>query len=81
VLGESQISDVSGNGHSIKPEAFPPSPEINELVALDASVLDLSTSRLKEEVVHASKEIPPTNGWLARVVVEDASGSRPYESE
>ena len=76
-LDESQISDVSGNGHSIKPEALSSSPEINELVAPDASVLDLSTSQLKEEVMHALKEKPSTNGWLAGVVVEDAADSRP----
>ena len=76
-LDESQISDVSGNGHSIKPEALCPSPEINALVAPDASVLDLSTSQLKEEVMHALKEKPSTNGWLAGVVVEDAADSRP----
>ncbi|KAI0268991.1 hypothetical protein BGY98DRAFT_1017162 [Russula aff. rugulosa BPL654] len=77
-LDQSQISDLSGNGHSIKPEApLPPSPEINELVAPDASVLDLSTSQLKEEVMHALKEKPSTNGWLAGVVVEDAADSRP----
>lgn len=76
-LDASQISDLSGNGHSIKPEARSHSPEINELVAPDASVLDLSTSQLKEEVMHALKEKPSTNGWLAGVVVEDAADSRP----
>lgn len=76
-LDESGISDVSGNGHSIKPEALSSSPEIHELVAPDASVLDLSTSQLKEEVMHALKEKPSTNGWLAGVVVEDATDSRP----
>jgi hypothetical protein len=76
-LDESQISDVSGNGHSIKPEALSSSPEINELIAPDASVLDLSTSQLKEEVMHALKEKPSTNGWLAGVVVEEAADSRP----
>ena len=77
-LDHSQISDLSGNGHSINPEALsPPSPEISELVAPDASVLDLSTSQLKEEVMHALKEKPSTNGWLAGVVVEDAADSRP----
>ena len=77
-LDHSQISDLSGNGHSINPEALsPPSPEISELVAPDASVLDLSTSQLKEEVMHALKEKPSTNGWLTGVVVEDAADSRP----
>lgn len=77
-LDQSQISDLSGNGHSIKPEApLPSSPEINELIAPDASMLDLSTSQLKEEVMHALKEKPSTNGWLAGVVVEDAADSRP----
>jgi hypothetical protein len=38
-LDKSQISDVSGNGHSIKPEVLSSLPEINELVALDASHL------------------------------------------
>ena len=76
-LDQSQISDISGNGHSIKPEALSSSPEINELVAPDASVLDLSTSQLKDEVMHALKEKPSTNGWLAGVVVEDAADSRP----
>jgi hypothetical protein len=76
-LDESQISDVSGNGHSIKPEALSSSPQINELVAPDASVLDLSTSQLKDEVMHALKEKPSTNGWLAGVVVEDVADSRP----
>ena len=76
-LDQSQISDVSGNGHSIKPEALSCSPEIHELVAPDASVLDLSTSQLKEEVMHALKEKPSTNGWLAGVVVEEATDSRP----
>jgi hypothetical protein len=76
-LDESQISDVSGNGHSIETEALSSSLEINELVAPDASVLDLSTSQLKEEVMHALKEKPSTNGWLAGVVVEDAADSRP----
>ena len=76
-LDQSQISDVSGNGHSIKSEAPLSSPEINELIAPDASVLDLSTSQLKEEVMHALKEKPSTNGWLAGVVVEDATDSRP----
>ena len=76
-LDESQISEVSGNGHSIKPEALSHSPEINDLLAPDASVLDLSTSQLKEEVMHALKEKPSTNGWLAGVVVEDAADSRP----
>src|SRR5258707_6582529 len=76
-LEESRISDVSGNGHSINPEALTPSPEINGFVAPDASVLDLSTSQLKEEVMHALKEKQSTNGWLAGVVVEDAADSRP----
>ncbi|KAF8489871.1 hypothetical protein F5888DRAFT_1869464 [Russula emetica] len=76
-LDKSQISDVSGNGHSIKPEVLCPSPDINELVAPDASVLDLSTSQLKEEVMYALKEKPSTNGWLAGVVVENATDSRP----
>ncbi|KAF8487331.1 hypothetical protein DFH94DRAFT_641753 [Russula ochroleuca] len=76
-LDQSQISDFSGNGHSIDPEALCPSPEISELVAPDASVLDLSTSQLKEEVMHALKEKPSTNGWLTGVVVEDAADSRP----
>ena len=76
-LDDSRISDVSGNGHPIKPEALSPSPEINELVAPDASVLDLSTSQLKEEVMHALKEKPSTNGWLTGVVVEDVPDSRP----
>jgi hypothetical protein len=76
-LEESRISDVSGNGHSINPEALTPSPEINGFVPPDASVLDLSTSQLKEEVMHALKEKQSTNGWLAGVVVEDAADSRP----
>ncbi|KAH9954697.1 hypothetical protein BC827DRAFT_1241306 [Russula dissimulans] len=76
-LDEFRTSDVSGSGHSTKPEALPPSPEIDELVAPDASVLDLSTSQLKEEVMHALKEKTSTNGWLAGVVVEDAADSRP----
>ena len=76
-LDDSRISDFSGNGHSIKPEALPPSPEISELVAPDASVLDLSTSQLKEEVMHALKEKASTNGWLTGIVVEDVADSRP----
>ena len=75
-LDESRTSDVSGNGYLTKPEA-PPSPDINELAAPDASVLDLSTSQLKEEVMHALKEKPSRNGWLTGVVVEDVADSRP----
>ncbi|KAI9507301.1 hypothetical protein F5148DRAFT_981594 [Russula earlei] len=80
-LDESRSSDVSGSGHSNKPEAPPPSPQINELVALDASVLDLSTSQLKEEVMHALKEKTSRNGWLSGVVVEDVPDSRPPSRE
>lgn len=69
-LDESRTSDVSGNGDSTKPEA-PTSLGMDELV--DASVLDLSTSQLKEEVMHALKEKPSRNGWLTGVVVEDDS--------
>ena len=57
-LDESRTSDISGNGDLTTPEALPPSPAINELVAPDASVLDLSTSQLKEEVMHALREKP-----------------------
>ena len=46
-------------------------------MAPDTSVLDLSTSQLKEEVMHALKEKPSTNGWLTGVVVEDVADSRP----
>ncbi|KAI0255619.1 hypothetical protein BJV78DRAFT_1279355 [Lactifluus subvellereus] len=76
-LDESRNSDVSGNRHSKNPEVFPPSPEINEAAAPDTSVLDLSTSQLKEEVIHALKEKTSRNGWLTGVVVEDAADSRP----
>jgi hypothetical protein len=55
----------------------PPSAEINEVVAPDTSVLDLSTSQLKEEVLHALKGRPSRNGWFTGVVVEDAADSRP----
>jgi hypothetical protein len=64
----------------MKPEALSPSPGINGLVAPDVSVLDLSTSQLKEEIVHALKEKQSTNGWVAGVVVEYveyAADSRP----
>jgi hypothetical protein len=79
----SRDSDVSGNRHSKNSEVLPPpSPEINEVSALDTSVLDLSmldlsTSQLKEEVMHALKEKPSKNGWLTGVVVEDAIDSLP----
>jgi len=75
-LDESRTSDLSGNGDLTKPEV-PPSPEISELVAPDTSVLDLSTSQLKEEVIHALKEKPSRNGWLTGVVVEDDADSWP----
>ncbi|KAI0289138.1 hypothetical protein BC826DRAFT_1107242 [Russula brevipes] len=76
-LDHSRTSDVSGNGLSTRPEAPPPSPGINELVAPDASVLDLSTSQLNEEVMNALKEKPSKDGWLTGAVVEDAADSRP----
>jgi hypothetical protein len=76
-LDDFRSSDVSGNRHSKNPEVLPPSPEINEVVAPDTSMLDLSTSQLKEEVMHALKEKTSTNGWLTGVVVEDAADSRP----
>ena len=47
------------------------------MAAPDTSVLDLSTSQLKEEVIHALKEKTSTNGWLSGVVVEDVADSRP----
>jgi hypothetical protein len=80
-LDESQITDLSGNRISLGPEASPPpSPgtDDDEIVAApDTSVLDLSTSQLKEEVIHALKEKTSTNGWLSGVVVEDVADSRP----
>ena len=79
-LDESQITtDLSGNRFSLNPEASPPSPgtDDDEIVAPDTSVLDLSTSQLKEEVMHALKEKTSTNGWLTGVVVEDVADSRP----
>ena len=78
-LDESQITDLSGNRLSLSPRASPPSPGIDddEIVAPDTSVLDLSTSQLKEEVMHALKEKTSTNGWLNGVVVEDVADSRP----
>jgi len=76
-LDQSRTSDISGNGYLTNPEGPPPSPGINELGAPDASVLDLSTSQLKEEVMHALKEKPSRNGWLTGVVVEDIADSRP----
>jgi hypothetical protein len=50
---------------------------MEDLIPRDASVLDLSTSRLEEEVMHALKEKPSRNGWLTGVVVEDVADSRP----
>jgi hypothetical protein len=47
------------------------------VAAPDTSVLDLSTSQLEEEVIHALKEKTSTNGWLSGVVVEDVADSRP----
>ncbi|KAF8264919.1 hypothetical protein EI94DRAFT_1737286 [Lactarius quietus] len=78
-LDVSQITDLSGNRLSLSPEASPPLPgtDDDEIVAPDTSVLDLSTSQLKEEVMHALKEKTSTNGWLAGVVVEDVADSRP----
>ena len=76
-LDESRSPDVPGRRHLKNPEVIPPSPEINEAAAPDTSVLDLSTSQLKEEVMHALKEKPSRNGWLTGVVVEDAADSRP----
>ncbi|KAI9435434.1 hypothetical protein H4582DRAFT_1969374 [Lactarius indigo] len=78
-LDESHITDISGNRYSSGPGASPPSPgtDDDEVVAPDTSVLDLSTSQLKEEVMHALKEKPSTNGWLTGVVVEDLTDSRP----
>ena len=78
-LDVSQISDLSGNPYLSNPDASPSSPgtDDDEVVAPDTSVLDLSTSQLKEEVMHALKEKPSTNGWLTGVVVEDVADSRP----
>ncbi|KAI0295130.1 hypothetical protein B0F90DRAFT_1752875 [Multifurca ochricompacta] len=70
-LEESRSSEISGNRPSANHHGtFPPSPEINnyKMIAPDTSLLDLSTSHLKEEK-------PSRNGWLTGVVVEDATDS------
>ncbi|KAH9010967.1 hypothetical protein EDB85DRAFT_2281906 [Lactarius pseudohatsudake] len=76
-LGGSHMTDLSGNRYSSGPGASLPSPgtDDNKVVAPDTSVPDLSTSRLKEVVMHALKERPSTNGWLTGVVVEDLADS------
>ncbi|KAH9047175.1 hypothetical protein EDB84DRAFT_1621261 [Lactarius hengduanensis] len=76
-LGGSHITDLSGNRYSSGPGASLPSPgtDDDEVVVSDTSVPDLSTSRLKEVVMHALKERPFTNGWLTGVVVEDLADS------
>ncbi|KAH9029428.1 hypothetical protein EDB85DRAFT_2290881 [Lactarius pseudohatsudake] len=78
-LGGSRITDLSGNRYSSGPGASLPSPgsDDDEVVAPDTSVPDLSTSQLKEVVMHALKERPSTNGWLTGVVVEDLADSCP----
>ncbi|KAH9171590.1 hypothetical protein EDB89DRAFT_2177277 [Lactarius sanguifluus] len=78
-LDGSHITDLSGNRYSSGPRASLPSPgtDDDEVVAPDTSVPDLSTSQLKEVVMHALKERPSTNGWLTGVVVEDLADSCP----
>ncbi|KAH9177210.1 hypothetical protein EDB89DRAFT_1844955 [Lactarius sanguifluus] len=78
-LDESHITGLSGNRYLSGSGASPASPgtDDDEVVAPDTSVLDLSTSQLNEEVMHALKEKPSTNGWLTGVVVEDLTDSRP----
>ncbi|KAH8980304.1 hypothetical protein EDB92DRAFT_1954065 [Lactarius akahatsu] len=82
-LGGSHITesntDLSGNRYSSGPRASLPSSgtDDDEAAAPDTSVLDLSTSQFKEEVMHALKEKPSTNGWLTGVVVEGLADSCP----